>query len=60
MYAEVKDSLAQIVYEYHDFNLKEFMRKVSLPSQPLAPFSKSKSERPILSMPLDTIKTTLY
>lgn len=48
------------MYEYHEFNLKEFMRKISKPSLPIASFQKAKNDRPMLVMNIENIKMILY
>lgn len=59
-HAEVRSELAQIVYEFNEFNLKEYMRKISKPILPISAFSKSKLERPLLTMPIENLKMILY
>ena len=48
------------MYEYHDFNLKEYMRQVGTHTLPMARFGQNQSERPVLQMPLDSIKSIMY
>ena len=60
-YAEVTNELTQIVYEYYDHNLKEYMRKYSKPTLPvMSSGCKDKSERPIYSLATDTIRSLMY
>lgn len=44
-HAEVRNELTQIVYEYHDYNLKEYIRKNSQTLIPLTISSKNKLDR---------------
>jgi serine/threonine protein kinase len=60
-HAEVTNELTQIVYEYYDHNLKEYMRKYSKPTLPAMSSGKGgKLERPIHSLAPDTIKNLMY
>jgi hypothetical protein len=48
IHAEVKDNMAQIVYEFHEYNLKEFIKKNNNKVMPLIPQSLKVSTHSIM------------
>ena len=46
-HAEVSKELSQIVYEYHDYNLKEYMKNFSKPTLSMSLMGKNKNEKPL-------------
>ena len=59
-HAEVKNELAQIVYEFNEHNLKDYMKKVHKESMLLQMQSKNKLERSLSPLPLHKIKMILF
>ncbi|CDW85295.1 protein kinase domain containing protein [Stylonychia lemnae] len=57
-HAEVKNELAQIVYEYHDNNLKEYVRKNS--QLPFQNYQRPKSDRQLNILPVEKVKSIIY
>jgi serine/threonine protein kinase len=57
-HAEVKSEVATIVYKFHDYNLKEFIRKYAK-SNPLQA-AKIKGEKSSSYLSLDYIKSIMF